>query len=71
MLGATYGNKQIRDLLFVLLPCSAILPPALLRIANGSVKNHGGKECGVEPREGTLKAGDEAPCKGLAEHESV
>ena len=59
--GAAYWNEQIRNLSFILFPSIAILGRALLNISVGSMQNHRGEECSVEPRERTIKASDETP----------
>lgn len=57
------GYEQIRNLSLILLPRLAVLRLAPLHVPDGAVGDHACEEGRVEPGQGAVEAGDEAPCQ--------
>ena len=68
---STYWDEKIRHLPLILLPCLAILLPALLDIPHCAVDNHAAKEDRVKPGERAAETGNETPADSKEEIASV
>lgn len=63
----TYGYKDVRNTLLVLLPCLPIFHSASFDISKGSVNDHASEENRIEPWKGAVKTRDQAPAESEKE----